>query len=242
MLVLAFLSAWRLLYLRLESAGEDPAIAEQVTFWGAFGGIIGARLFYVASYFDEFLSDPLRMLFGGAGFVFYGGLICGVLSVVYLLRKKKRNVAIYADFIAPSLSLGYAIGRLGCQLSGDGDYGKESTLPWAMSYVLGVIPTEAGVRVHPTPVYETLVALGITLILVKIRNKGGFLVPGSLFSLYLIFSSFSRFFIEYLRIEPIVFCGLTQAQGVSILLFIIGAGIFIRSMLLGRNSSQAQTS
>ena len=226
MMVLAFLTAWRSLYLRIEAAEKDPALAERICFWAAIGGILGARLFYIASFPREFLADPLGAVFGGAGFVFYGGLIGGFIGVSILLKRSGHNLLEFADYISVPLTLGYAVGRIGCQLSGDGDYGIESTLPWAMSYIQGVVPTAPGVRVHPSPVYETLFALFSAIILIRMEQKGAAsLKPGFIFGAYLLLASLGRFFVEFVRIEPRLLIGLTQAQIVSGLLFILGLAL-----------------
>ena len=137
-----------------------------------------------------------------------------------LLKRHGYSLFEFADYVAVPLTLGYAVGRIGCQLSGDGDYGIESTLPWAMSYVQGVVPTAAGVRVHPSPVYETLFALLSAVILVKIERQAT--RPGLVFGTYLVLASLGRFFVEFIRIEPKLLLGLTQAQIVSSLLFALG--------------------
>lgn len=232
MMVCCFLSAWKRLYLSLQEAGENPELAERMITWAAIGGVLGARIFYIFSYFEDFLRDPIGLLFGGAGFVFYGGFIGGALAAYILLRKEGKSFFQMADITAPALALGYAVGRVGCQLSGDGDYGSQSTLPWAIAYPLGVVPTEAGQFVHPTPVYESLISLLIVYILLhpKIKLKLGF--SGQLFGLYLFLSAISRFMIEFIRIEPIILGGLTQAQIVSIVLVLVGIVLLGRKRLL----------
>ena len=224
-MVLGFLGGWALYAKRVEAEGGNRALAEQVTFWAAIGGFLGARVLYVLSNMSEFGADPLAALFSTAGFIFYGGFLGGALGVILTLRRAQVSVAHHADLIAPSLSLAYAIGRIGCQLAGDGDYGIQSMLPWAVSYALGVVPTEPGVRVHPTPVYETIGALVITWLLVKYSGNLLRRGRGALFAIYLILSAVARFSVEFLRIEPEIFYGLTQAQLFAI--FIFGFGLFL---------------
>lgn len=125
------------------------------------------------------------------------------------------------DLVAPALALGYAIGRIGCQLSGDGDYGKPSHLPWAMGYPHGTVPTAPGVRVQPTPVYETLAMSAVALVLWRMRDRYR---PGLLFALYLVAAGVERFVIEFLRRNPHVFAGLTAAQIESLVVIVVGAG------------------
>ncbi len=208
----------------------------------AIWGLIGARLFHILDYPSEFLSDPLGMILMRSGFSIYGGLILGVFAGISFLKKRSVPITTSLDAAAPAMILGYGIGRLGCQISGDGDWGiasnmslKPTWLPdwlWAQTYqnnILGVSIPEPGV--YPTPIYEFGVALLIFLVLwsvrVRIRN------PGALFSLYLILSGFERLLIEKIRInkELIVFeFSFTQAEIISILLIIAGlAGVLTTS-------------
>ncbi len=226
MMVLAFICSWKRLCLSLKEVGESIEIAEPMITWAAVGGIIGARLGYLVSFPTELLQHPIETILGGAGFVFHWGLIGGFLAVTYYLRRQRKNFFQFADIVAPTIAIGYAVGRIGCQLSGDGDYGKISNLPWAMSYSLGVIPTDPGVLVHPTPIYETIVSLLIALLLLAPATKKIFSKPGQIFGLCLIFLAIERFLVEFVRIEPIVYFNLTQAQLVSIFLFVVGL-IFI---------------
>ncbi|GEM_PF-28464 len=222
LLVLGLAAGWRALELSLKRAGEDPTLAEPTVFWAGLGGVLGARLFYLLTFPQSFTENPLAALFGGAGFVFYGGFITATFAVWLVLRGKGLSFLRFADLASPAMAFGYAIGRLGCHLSGDGDYGIVTTVPWAFSYSLGIVPTAAGVGVHPTPIYETLMALAIGTVLfvrqTELMNRGA----GYLFGLYLVLSSSARFLVEYLRIEPLIAAGLTEAQLISVVLTIIG--------------------
>ncbi len=228
MLVLALIAGWRRLVLDLKWAGKDWEQAENIVFWAGVGGVVGARLAFVLSFPTQLLNDPLGAIFGGAGFVFYGGLLGGTLAVIYLIRRGGASAWQYSDLVAPTLAIGYAVGRIGCQLSGDGDYGVASTLPWAISYLHGVVPTPPGLTVHPTPVYETLAALLTAFILSALLRRRTFSAAGQLMGLYLILSSVSRFLVEFVRIEPVVGAGLTQAQlwavGLSMLGLVLLSG------------------
>ena len=121
------------------------------------------------------------------------------------------------DLAAPALALGYAIGRCGCQLSGDGDYGKPWDGPWAMAYPDGTVPTDR--TVHPTPVYETL-AMGLgAWLLWQLRDR--FRV-GVLFAIYLLYAGAERFLVEFLRRNHEVALGLTAAQLESLAMMLAG--------------------
>jgi phosphatidylglycerol---prolipoprotein diacylglyceryl transferase len=123
------------------------------------------------------------------------------------------------DRAATALALGYAIGRIGCQVSGDGDYGIPSKLPWAMSYPHGTVPTPPGVRVQPTPIYETLAMCLLAYALWRLRDR---VRPGVVFALYLVGSGVERFLVEFIRRNSEVFAGLTAPQLESIGLLVVG--------------------
>jgi phosphatidylglycerol---prolipoprotein diacylglyceryl transferase len=123
------------------------------------------------------------------------------------------------DMCATALALGYAIGRIGCQVSGDGDYGIRSSLPWAMGYPHGTVPTPPGVTVQPTPIYETLVMGLVAYLLWQLRDR---VRPGVIFALYLVLSGLERFLVEFIRRNNEVLVGLTGAQVESLALFAIG--------------------
>ncbi len=120
---------------------------------------------------------------------------------------------------ATALALGYAIGRIGCQVSGDGDYGIRSNLPWAMGYPHGTVPTPPGVTVQPTPIYETVTMCLVAYLLWHIRDK---VRPGVVFALYLVLSGLERFLVEFIRRNKEVLAGLTAPQVESLVLLAIG--------------------
>ena len=123
-----------------------------------------------------------------------------------------------------ALAIGYGIGRIGCQLAGDGDYGVATDLPWGMAYPNGVVPTLE--KVHPAPVYETLLGLAIFAILWRLRLR--FEKPGQLFSLYLVLAGAARFAVEIIRLNPDVVWGLSAAQLISLVMIAAGIGLGIR--------------
>jgi phosphatidylglycerol:prolipoprotein diacylglycerol transferase len=128
------------------------------------------------------------------------------------------------DICAPALAIGYACGRIGCQVSGDGDYGKPWNGPWAMAYPKGVVPTD--VKVHPTPIYETVTMGLAAIVLWRLRDR---LAPGRLFALYLVFAGVERFLVEFVRRNPESALGLTTAQLISIVMFVAGAIWLVRT-------------
>jgi len=220
MMVFCFIGAWRRLYLSLEAAGENPEIAEKMVVTAAIAGIVGSRVNYLISNFSEFVKSPMEMILSGAGFVFYGGFLFAAFCVFVFVKKNKLEFFRYADLTAPALAIGYGIGRIGCHLSGDGDYGKATDSLLRFSYLLGVSPTPRGVLVHPTPIYESLLALALCAVLLRIQKLNIFSRNGQLFGLYILCSSVFRYFIEDLRIEPITSFGITEAQVTSLILFL----------------------
>jgi phosphatidylglycerol---prolipoprotein diacylglyceryl transferase len=221
-----FLGAMKLLEKQLEEVSFDTGIAEQLVTWAAIGGILGARILSIFSHPEALLNDPVGTIFSSSGFVFYGGFLGGFIGVMWVLKRNKLSPLAMSDVIAAPLAFGYGIGRIGCQLSGDGDYGHASSLPWAMNYAYGVVPVYE--TVHPTPVYETMGAFLLTWILISSVTRHYFRYQGQLFGLYLVISAVFRFMVEFLRIEPIVGLGLTQAQLFSLFLLITGMVFILR--------------
>jgi phosphatidylglycerol---prolipoprotein diacylglyceryl transferase len=126
------------------------------------------------------------------------------------------------DLAAVPLAVGYAIGRIGCQISGDGDYGTPWDGPWAMAYPEGTVPTD--VPVHPTPIYETLTMGFVAFALWRLRDR---FRPGILFAMYLVAAGVERFLVEFIRRNDDVLLGMTQAQIASILMIVGGAAWII---------------
>jgi phosphatidylglycerol:prolipoprotein diacylglycerol transferase len=149
--------------------------------------------------------------------VWYGGAIGGAIGVFLWAWWRGFLTLALLDVAAPALALGYAVGRCGCQLSGDGDYGKAWNGPWAMAYPDGTKPTDQ--TVHPTPVYETLTMGLVALVLWRLRDR---FTNGTLFALYLLLAGTERFLVEFIRRNSDVAIGLTQAQLISVAMMIAG--------------------
>ena len=222
-----------------------------ITIIAAVSGLIGARLFSIIESEENikaFIKDPLDQLLSGSGLAIYGGLILAFITVYLYVQKKGMKPIHIMDAAAPALIMGYAVGRLGCQFSGDGDWGIVNTsaepswwfLPsWAWSYTYphnvlneGVMIDgclwhychQLGEGVYPTPLYETFFALIIFAILWMLRKR--IQIPGVLFFIYVFLNGIERFFIEKIRTNPdISLLGMeaTQAEYVAALLMIIGA-------------------
>jgi prolipoprotein diacylglyceryl transferase len=195
-------------------------------------GLIGARLYHVLESPSEFFADPWPLLFSRFGFAWFGGFLGGFVALVFLARRSKIPLLEFLDICSPAACVGYAIGRIGCLLSGDGDYGLPTSLPWGMSFPNGVVPTTE--RVHPTPLYEFFIWLGIAAFLWHMGAKAlrGPKAKGEIFCNYLILTGVARFLIEFIRINPRSFFGLSNAQAASV------ASILFGAVLLWRIKSQ----
>ena len=222
MMAIAFLTAGYLTGLELNRKGFDGELASSIVFWGAVGGLVGSRILAIFEDWNDFIADPIHGIFTGAGFVWYGGLIGGFLAVSWTIRRNGLPWLPTVDCIAPALSLGHGIGRIGCHLAGDGDWGVETTVPWGVAYPNAIVGWNypPGVRVHPTPLYEVAAYSAIFLVLWSIRKRS--LPDGTLLWLYLILGGLARFVIELVRINPPVVAGLSQAQLISIGLIVVG--------------------
>ena len=217
MFALAFLAAGALIGKRLKEIGRPVDWAYEMCFSALLGGIVGSRVYFLVQNYDSVKHDLLGNLFSGSGLVWYGGAIGGALAVVLWARYRGFLGLALLDLAAPALALGYAIGRCGCQLSGDGDYGKPWDGPWAMAYPDGTVPTDR--TVHPTPVYETL-AMGLgAWMLWQLRDR--FRI-GVLFAIYLLYAGAERFLVEFLRRNHEVALGLTAAQLESLAMMLAG--------------------
>jgi phosphatidylglycerol---prolipoprotein diacylglyceryl transferase len=221
-----------------EELGRLPprshAFVTDMVLVSTLAGIVGARVFDILDNLGRFVADPLGMIFTRAGFSIYGGLCFGILTGVIFVKRRSVPVVTMLDATAPALMLGYGLGRLGCQIAGDGDWGiaanmllKPSWLPhwlWAQTYdgnIAGVIIAPPGV--YPTPIYEILMALGIFWVLWRLRLRDN--RPGYPFSIYLLLAGFERLLIEKIRLNPrydVFGAHVTQAEAISFLLVIAG--------------------
>jgi prolipoprotein diacylglyceryl transferase len=228
----------------VKNAKSNESLAKQddgfliVTIAG-IAGLVGARLYHVLETPTEFFADPWPMLFTRYGFAWFGGFLGGFFALILLARHFKTPILEFFDICAPAAAVGYAVGRIGCLLSGDGDYGRPTTLPWGMSFPDGVVPTTdtcvlagwpANCRVHPTPIYEFLIWMAIAAFLWHMGTKTlrGPKAKGEIFCNYLILTGLARFAVEFLRINPRSFFGLSNAQAASLLSILVGAVLLWR--------------
>ena len=231
-----------------------------ITIIAAVSGIIGAKVFHNLENFGAFLADPISQLISFSGLTFYGGLIVGAFSVIWYTKRYKINTLQLIDAAAPALILAYGIGRIGCQMSGDGDWGIDNLSPkpewlailpdWMWSYTFPNNVINSGVLIEgcvgnfcrelsnpvwPTAFYEVVMCLLIFCFMWSIRKN--IKVPGVLFCIYLILNGIERFLIEKIRVntEYNILGGITQAEIISACLVFIG---LIASIYLLRDSKK----
>jgi phosphatidylglycerol:prolipoprotein diacylglycerol transferase len=201
-------------------------------------GLVGARLYHVLESPRDLIADP-SVLISRFGFAWFGGFLGGFVALAFLAKHYRIPVLEFMDLCSPAAAVGYAIGRIGCLLSGDGDYGVPTTLPWGMSFPNGVVPTTD--RVHPTPLYEFLIWLTIAAFLSSLGKKkltrGG--TKGEVFCSYLILTGIARFLIEFIRINPRSFFGLSNAQAASIVSIVAGILLLWRSKSANHQHKEA---
>jgi phosphatidylglycerol:prolipoprotein diacylglycerol transferase len=241
MMALAALTAAWVVYAELKRRGYNPELASTMVFAAAVGGLLGARILFIVEDWSNFVRSPWDFIFTGAGFTWYGGFLGGVLGVSWVVRKNNIPWLVAADITAPALAIAYGIGRLGCHIAGDGDWGTVTDLPSGVAYTNAIIgwldpstgiPYPPGVRVHPTPVYEFLESLAIFGALWTIRKKD--LPAGTLFWLYLVLAGLARLVVEFWRLNPTIALGLTEAQWFSVAMIVLGSLQLLRVGLAKR--------
>ena len=215
MLATAFITSTFVIQHELKRRGFVPDVAGFIVGAAAFGGIVGAKIY--AALLDGEIT--FAEIFSTSGLVWYGGFIGGCLAVILVIVRSPNPTLATIDIVAPVVLLGYGIGRIGCLLAGDGDYGPPSDLPWAMAFPNGTVPTD--VPVHPTPIYETLMSFTFFGLLRSQRLKWESF-QGVLLGMSLILLGVERFIAEFWRITPRVFGWMTAAQIFSIVAFIVG--------------------
>jgi phosphatidylglycerol:prolipoprotein diacylglycerol transferase len=230
-----------------------------ILLWAAVAGFAGAKIFNALENWGDFMADPVGMLIGFEGLTFYGGLICGGAAVLYIANKNNVKPLTMLDIGGPGMMLSYALGRIGCQMAGDGDWGINNLAPkphwlswapdwmWAFRYPHHVggpgrgdvgIPDCVGkfcyqlkFPVYPTPFYETVMCLLLFIFLWSIRKK--LKHPGLMFGIYLILTGAERFLIELIRVNTrYVVAGISFTQAELISLILIAAGIGLTSYAL----------
>jgi prolipoprotein diacylglyceryl transferase len=216
-------------------------------------GFLGAKIFHNLENWNDFVKDPVGSLISFSGLTFYGGLICAGIAIIWYAKRHKISPVHLCDCMAPTMMLAYALGRVGCQVSGDGDWGIVNTHPkpfsalpdwlWAYNYPHNVIGEGVSIPgcsgpycnqlplpVYPTALYEIIICLVLFFVLWFVRKQ--IKIPGQIFGLYLVFNGMERFFIEKIRVntkyEFLPFHP-TQAEIISLLLVISGVVLLFKA-------------
>ncbi len=239
MMGIGFLAANYVLVKEFTRKGLTSNFANEVTIIAVVFGIAGSKILSLIEDCGSFLNDPIGMTFSPGGLTWYGGFILAALVIWWNVRKKHYKFLNVADAFAPALILGYGIARIGCHLSGDGDYGMPTSLPWGVDYSKGIVPPSIAFRgfpqiastfpggvvpdntlLHPTPLYEFIACVLIFLFLWKLRKS---VKPdGKLFMIYLVLAGIERLLVEFIRLNPRLLFGLSEAQLISSLLILVG--------------------
>ena len=240
MLWLAAVAGCWILHRNFRRWGID-ADAISIVAVATVAGVVGSKLWHVLETPHALMQHPADLLFDRAGFAWYGGLIAGILTLLWQARVYKLRSLQMLDLASPAAAIGYGVGRLGCLVSGDGDYGIPTKLPWGMSFPHGLVPTYQ--RVHPTPIYELLGALVITWILWRLGRPERPKPAGEITGEYLILTGIARFLVEFIRINPRILWGMTNAQLASLgaIVFGIGLIVFARSRAGARAAKGERT-
>ncbi len=230
---------------------------------GAFG-VLGAKLFHIIDYWDEFVQNPAAMIFSGSGLTVYGGILVGSIAILWYANSKGVNKGRLMDAVAPGLMLAYGIGRVGCYLSGDGDWGVCSSLADKPAWIPGFLWSETFPRamigmdpvqynavqrgaecayaapdgVYPTMLYELLMASVLAAVLWGLRKHP--FKAGWLMSVYGILAGIQRFTIEFIKVNPDTSLGLPQSQLISIGFVVAGViGLMITMRRVIPNATDA---
>lgn len=206
----------------------------------AFAGILGAKIWHIidtpvdrptAETFKHFgeLVDWFR-----GGFAWFGGFVAGIAALLIIARRNGIGMLTMLDLSSSAAAVGYAVGRIGCLISGDGDYGMPTTLPWGMAFPDGLVPTTrtcvqwgwpANCAVHPTPIYEFIVCVLICWYVWRLGTRSlNFrpLQPGIILGQFLVLFGLERFLVEFIRINPRIFLGMSNAQVAALLTVLAG--------------------
>lgn len=235
----------------VEVVQQPSELMGNLIVWAAVWGFLGAKIFDNLEHWDTFVQDPIGGLLSFSGLTFYGGLICGGAAVLYIARKNGIKPLHMLDIGGPGMMLAYSVGRIGCHMSGDGDWGISNLNPkpfnwlpdwlWAYTYpnnvanegdpiagCVGKFCNELREPVYPTPIYEVIICFILFLFLWKIRDR--IKSPGTMFGIYLMLNGVERFCIELIRVNTkyhVAGIPFTQAELISSLLFL--SGLFLVS-------------
>jgi phosphatidylglycerol:prolipoprotein diacylglycerol transferase len=224
MVAMALITSAYILQADFDRRGMKADAFLMITIAGLVG-IAGAKLYHLLEPENRQLlfDHPLEVLLSRYGFAWFGGFLGGFGAMLFLGWRAKLPLLQFLDACSPAAAFGYGIGRIGCFLSGDGDYGKPTSLPWGMSFPHGVVPTTQ--RVHPAPLYELIIwsAIGVFLWHMGTKALNSRKINGEIFCAYLIFTGVARFVVEIVRINPPWIFGMSNAQVASVASVLAGA-------------------
>lgn len=246
-----------------EVTAHPHELLGSILLWAAVFGFAGAKLFNALENWDAFMKDPVGMLVGFSGLTFYGGLICGGAAVLYIANKHGIKPLDMLDVGGPGMMLAYALGRVGCQMSGDGDWGipnlapKPGWISWAPDWMwsfkfphnvndegtvtlpncIGKFCHELAQPVYPTSFYESVIGLLLFWFLWSIRDRIKY--SGVMFGIYMILAGIERFLIELIRVNTKYSIGglsFTQAEMISLFMVIGGTALIVNGLKNGKQT------
>jgi phosphatidylglycerol:prolipoprotein diacylglycerol transferase len=221
-LALGFMVGMVLIFLKARKEGISVERVVELFCLSIFSAIIGARGLYVLLDLPLFLGDPSKIFrVWEGGLVFYGGLILSLGAGLIYMRWYRMPIWKMADLFAPAIALGLSLARIGCFMAGC-CYGKETSLPFGVTFTDPHSLARLGVPLHPTQLYEAVAGLALFLFLIWTEKRKSF--DGQVFWLFLLLYSLLRFLIEFLRDDPrgfLVWAFLSTSQTLGILLAIL---------------------
>ena len=221
----ALIAACYVAYRLLRTRGVSFEFAYELLFVAGLGGFAGARIYYLVQHWADVKGDLLHNVFSGSGFTWYGGLLGGFVCVALWSRLRHVPLGLMANAAGPAVAMGYAVGRIGCLLSGDGDYGSPTKSFIGIAFPHGTVPTPPGVKVWPTPPMETIAMLVVCWVLYRMAKKPQ---PGwYVWGWFMVLAGVERLLIEFIRRNPVVFLGLRTTQWESIASVAIGGTVIL---------------
>jgi prolipoprotein diacylglyceryl transferase len=220
-------------------------IMPSLLWWCGVTGFLGAILFHKLEHWEELAANPWQSLLTIDGLTYYGGLLCGIATALVIAHRHKIPLIHMLDMGSPAMMLAYGIGRLGCHLAGDGDWGIVHTAP--MPHWLSFVPSwiwayqypQSEAPVFPASLYEAVICLLLFALLWKLRTH--ITTPGRLFGLYCLLNGTERIFIEQIKTNPVYAFGLSQATLVGLLFIITGFAAFIYTLAPRTFSTRLKT-
>lgn len=234
MIAIGIIAAYFLLSTRAKKRGYDDDSILNMTIITVIMGVIGGKVFFIFTELSKFIEDPMSFVKDfGNGFVVYGAIIFGMITIYIYCRRKSWNMLEILDLTVPAVALAQGFGRIGCFLAGC-CYGKETTSHLSVVFPAGGL-APVGVHLHPTQLYSAAfdVLLALFLLWISQKNKKS----GIIFSLYLIMYSIGRFIVECFRGDPRGnVSALSTSQFIAIFIFVLGAAVMILQLIKGRKS------